>query len=139
VLDDAAEARLTERLAALRRDDRVEVAVVTLDRLAFLAFVAAAFAWVGWRGRAGLGDLLARVRPCPACGGRGVVVERATATEPGETTEGAVTITRRCPSCGWHRDRGEAVPSLARQRARSSGGGGFGGGQSSGGGASGRW
>lgn len=257
VLDDAAEARLTERLTALRRDDRVEVAVVTLDRLAdhggaalepfatalfnawgigdatrndgilvllvvgdraarielgagwppvwdnraqrvmdvamvpafakgdyaegleagvdglanylirpyrdgtpvqgtegmpdvpgggwgadllaFLAFVAAGFAWVGWRGRAGLGDVLARVRPCPACGGRGVVVDRATVTEPGETTEGAVTITRRCPSCGWHRDRGEVVPSLARQRARSSGGGGFGGGRSSGGGASGRW
>lgn len=108
------------------------------DFLAFLAFVALGFGWVFWRGRAGFGDGLARVRPCPACSRRGVVVERRSVAEAGETTPGMVTVSRRCPACDWHLDRSETVPSLSRQRSGSSGGG-FGGGRSSGGGASGRW
>lgn len=104
----------------------------------FVAFVLAIFGWQGWRARHGLGDILARRRPCPRCGGRGVVVERQTVREPGEDTDGEALIERRCPSCGWHQDRHEAMPSLARQRA-DGGSGGFGGGRSSGGGATGRW
>lgn len=108
------------------------------DLLIFLAFVAGIFGWQGWRARHRIGDMAAVLRPCPTCGGRGVVVDRETVLEPGEATPGTRRISRRCPDCGWHRDRSETVPSLAAQRDSGSGGG-FGGGRSSGGGASGRW
>lgn len=108
------------------------------DLLIFLAFVAGIFGWQGWRARHRIGDMAAVFRPCPTCGGRGVVVERETVLEPGEATPGTLRVIRRCPDCGWHRDRSETVPSLSSQRDTGSGGG-FGGGRSSGGGASGRW
>jgi uncharacterized protein len=108
------------------------------DLLIFLAFVAGIFGWQGWRARHRIGDMAAVFRPCPTCSGRGVVVERETVSEPGETTPGMVRVTRRCPTCGWHHDRSDPLPSLSAQKDSGSGGG-FGGGRSSGGGASGRW
>jgi uncharacterized protein len=108
------------------------------DLLIFLAFVAGIFGWQGWRSRNRIGDRMAVLRPCPTCGGRGVVVEHDTLQEPGETTPGVVRVTRRCPACGWHHDRSDPLPSLSAQKDSGSGGG-FGGGRSSGGGASGRW
>lgn len=108
------------------------------DFLIFAAFVAGIFGLQGWRARHRIGDRLAVRRPCPACGRPGVVVERVATLPPGETTPGAATVSRRCPSCGWHLDRSEPLPSRAAQRDGGDSGG-FGGGRSSGGGASGRW
>ena len=108
------------------------------DLLAFFGFVAAIFGFQFWRARHRIGDRVAVLRPCPSCGGSGVVLETTVLREPGETAPGERRATRRCPSCGWHRDRHDPMPSLSAQR-RSESGGGFGGGRSSGGGASGRW
>lgn len=85
-------------------------------------------------------NILRRVRhsrrPCPQCGGRGLVDETQPDPQAPQDAPPSRIVWRRCPRCGW-RSEGER----RRQRAgRPSGrGGGFGGGRSSGGGASGRW
>lgn len=109
------------------------------DLLAFLAFVLAAFGYVVWKGRRTVGDILSVARPCPSCGGKGVEIVRETLEEAAETSTGTRLVQRRCPSCGWHADRHESIPSLAAARKSASSSSGFGGGRSSGGGASGRW
>lgn len=88
-----------------------------------------------------LRDIVARIRharrPCPNCGGRGLVEEIAPVT--GTDAEGnplpRQSVWTRCPTCGWSQHITRDRP----RRTRSSRGGGFGGGRSSGGGASGRW
>nr|WP_241865430.1 TPM domain-containing protein [Paracoccus salsus] len=88
-----------------------------------------------------LRNLISRLRharrPCPACGGRGLVEEIA----PVEATdvEGRPlprqSIWTRCPRCGWssHSTRREPRAGTRKRSGR------FGGGRSSGGGSSGRW
>ena len=104
------------------------------DIAAFVTFVLGIF---GLSMRNRVSDAIARRRPCPTCGARGIVIESRTTSEPGETTPGQRVITRRCPHCDWHSDRYQPIPSLSAQS--DSGRSGFGGGSSSGGGASGRW
>ena len=103
----------------------------------FAAFVALIMARMGWSARHRIGDILASRRPCPRCGGTGIVIETSMESPPGETTGGERLIRRRCPACGWHDDRHEPVP--AQRAGTGSGSDGFGGGRSSGGGATGRW
>lgn len=86
--------------------------------------------------------LLARViearRPCPSCGGRGLIeeVEPISATDAAGNPVARQSVWRRCPTCGWTSPRSTRdAPSRTRRSSR----GGFGGGRSSGGGASGRW
>lgn len=86
--------------------------------------------------------IIARIRharrPCPGCGGRGLIEE----IEPVEALDAAGTplprqsVWSRCPHCGWQSPVStRAAPSRGSRSRR----GGFGGGRSSGGGASGRW
>lgn len=98
---------------------------------AFLAIVAAVF---GLKQRNRIADAVARRRPCPNCGAMGVEIVTRTTREPGETTAGERVISRHCPSCDWHQDRVQPLPSHS---AHDSDGGR--GGSSGGGGASGRW
>lgn len=76
-------------------------------------------------------------RPCPACGGRGLIeeIEPVTATDAAGTPVTRQSVWRRCPACGWTGPRSTRDTPAHRSRRR----GGFGGGRSSGGGASGRW
>ncbi|MDP5305486.1 TPM domain-containing protein [Paracoccus spongiarum] len=76
-------------------------------------------------------------RPCPNCGGRGLVEEIAPldATDAEGRPLARQSVWTRCPACGWSRHETRDAP----QRSRRTRGGGFGGGRSSGGGASGRW
>lgn len=130
---------------------------IDLDLAIFLAAALAALSFIFWGNRHDIGDWLAKRRPCPSCGHRGVVVERQDTTGP----EGPMRqIRRRCPGCGWHEDRRSPQPGRQRRDDREphdgsgresaaerdsgghrgeGGGGEGGGGQSSGGGASGRW
>jgi len=88
------------------------------------------------------GDLVLRLRRCPACGRRSLHREHEVTLAPGETTPGEAVDHQRCRSCGDDRASVRVLPSLANARAarKSSGGSsGFGGGSSGGGGASGRW
>ncbi len=78
-------------------------------------------------------------RPCPQCGGRGLVedIEPITATDEAGHPVARQSVWTRCPRCGW---RDHSTRDAPRSRSDSGpGGGGFGGGRSSGGGASGRW
>lgn len=85
--------------------------------------------------------IIARIRhnrrPCPNCGGRGLVeeVEPVTATDAKGNPLPRQSVWTRCPNCGWNQRTMRDAPT----RHRGSGGSGFGGGRSSGGGASGRW
>lgn len=128
---------------------------IDLDLAIFLAAALAALGFIFWGNRHDLGDWLARRRPCPSCGHRGVVIERQEVSSP----EGPLRrIRRRCPGCGWQQDRHAPLPGRQPRNAREErdgsgrdspgnggesrgdgGEGGGGGGQSSGGGASGRW
>ena len=103
----------------------------------FAAFVALILGRMAWGARHRIGDILASRRPCPRCGGTGIVIETSMERSPGKTTGGERLIRRRCPACGWHDDRHEPVP--AQRAGTGSGSDGFGGGRSSGGGATGRW
>ncbi len=78
-------------------------------------------------------------RPCPQCGGRGLVedIEPVTATDEAGHPVARQSVWTRCPRCGW-RDHSTRDAPRSRTDSRP-GGGGFGGGRSSGGGASGRW
>lgn len=81
-------------------------------------------------------------RPCPQCGGRGLVeeIEPITATDAAGDPLARQSVWTRCPRCGWRRrDTREAPRSRPAGRRGGGGGAGFGGGRSSGGGASGRW
>lgn len=77
-------------------------------------------------------------RPCPQCGGRGLVedIEPLTATDAAGKPVARQSVWTRCPRCGW---RNHSTRDAPRSRSSRRDGGGFGGGRSSGGGASGRW
>ena len=97
----------------------------------------AIFGMVGW----GIArNVIRRIRqanrPCPNCGGRGLVeeVEPVTGTDTAGKTVPRQSVWTRCPTCGWSRHITRDAPRRSIRRS-----GGFGGGRSSGGGASGRW
>lgn len=94
-------------------------------------------------GMVGLGiarNIIRRIRhanrPCPNCGGRGLVeeIEPVTGTDASGKTAPRQSVWTRCPTCGWSQHITRDAPIRSSRRS-----GGFGGGRSSGGGASGRW
>lgn len=103
-----------------------------LDFLA-VPFIALVVLWIATR--RWLGDALVRLRPCPACGRRGLRRSREVTRAATRTDSGAGVATTICVNCDYRDERGY---SIAR-RGSSSSKGSFGGGRSSGGGASGRW
>lgn len=76
-------------------------------------------------------------RPCPNCGGRGLVeeIEPIDAIDADGNPVPRQSVWTRCPRCGWRDHSTRDAPRRSSTRR----GGGFGGGRSSGGGASGRW
>lgn len=77
-------------------------------------------------------------RPCPSCGGAGLVQESEIIQPPDGKGRASQVIWTRCPRCNWTSPRSEGRP-VSRRRGGRGRSGGFGGGRSSGGGASGRW
>lgn len=76
-------------------------------------------------------------RPCPRCGGRGLVEEIE--PQPVQSPDGGPmrqSVWTRCARCGWQVHNTRDAPRRSTAARRSSG---FGGGRSRGGGASGRW
>ena len=94
--------------------------------------------------------LFSRIKPCPKCGFRTLVVYSHTISQPTYTSTGEKRITRDCRHCQYHDAQSVILPMLTRSDDSSSSGlsgsdsGGsstvdFGGGSSSGDGASGKW
>lgn len=85
--------------------------------------------------------IIARIRhgrrPCPNCGGRGLIedIQPLTASDADGRPVPRQSVWTRCPRCGWSRHSTRDAPTRSGRGRR----GGFGGGRSSGGGASGRW
>ena len=82
-----------------------------------------------------IGDLVAGLKRCPACGQRRLHRSRATIVHAGPGTPGTARILTECRNCDHREEREERIGAGSRQGS----GGGFSGGRSSGGGASGRW
>ncbi|AUH34922.1 TPM domain-containing protein [Paracoccus tegillarcae] len=74
-------------------------------------------------------------RPCPNCGGSGLVQESEIIQPSDDSGRASQVMWTRCKICQWTSPRSEPRP-VRRRSGRS---GSFGGGRSSGGGASGRW
>lgn len=85
-----------------------------------------------------VGDVIARFRHCPQCGGRGLTRERSTVTGATRSASGVGSQITRCTHCSYEERATYTIPRIRSGRS-GGGGGGFGGGRSSGGGASGRW
>ncbi|MCR9107913.1 YgcG family protein [Marivita sp. XM-24bin2] len=80
-----------------------------------------------------LGDLLARLRPCPSCGRRTLRRKRKTPVSPTRTSTGRAETVTRCNACSYHDVQTYTISRISSSRSS------FGGGRSGGGGASGRW
>lgn len=101
-----------------------------LDLVFLFMTIAAVFGYHGWKRRGPIGDMIARRRPCPNCGRKGIVIDKV-------PDRHGLRITRRCPHCDWNHGREMSWAAIARAEQDSDDD--FGGGSSSGGGASGRW
>ena len=101
--------------------------VVTLI-VALLALGGVGLAAVGW--------IRGYFRRCPACGARGLRVNKRTLTRATRSQEGAGERQATCRQCGYSDTSTYIIPIVSDS---SSSGGSFGGGSSAGGGASGSW